>query len=300
MGLRWDMSAANWEAARNRQLVAEGIRQNWENVGTMLGEGASALHKALGPKQKGYRRYLSDLKQENLNLPEEEQRKAFTYNEWKANPEEQESFKTYREENPGLFKKVGAKVGTAFRNNPLAKALERGRVKRQDERHAKEQGEYDSDYNVSYDPNITGPGVSVEDSSIDPSIKPNPLAVALSNNYRATPVGTNAQNILTGTQLGNLKGDTLVKGHKRYAGEGEYINPKDPLSHILRRDTYQNYLPKPEPVSRIEQATQPAYGQEEADPLNQGYGNLGQYQYRDYPSNPLANPAIRRRFPWQI
>ena len=57
MGLRWDMSAANWEAARNRQLVTEGIRQNWENVGTMLGEGTSALHKALGPKQKGYRRY---------------------------------------------------------------------------------------------------------------------------------------------------------------------------------------------------------------------------------------------------
>ena len=290
------MSAANWEAARNRQLVAEGIRQNFQNVGTMLGESASALHKALGPKQKGYRRYLSDLKQENLNLSEEEQRKALTYNEWKANPEEQESFKTYREENPGLFKKVGAKVGTAFRNNPLTRAWERGRVKRQDERLTeeeaklvKEQGEYDAQYALSTDPNITGPGVSVEDSSIDPSIKPNPLAVALSNNYRATPVGTNAQNILTGTQLGNLKGDTLVKGHKRYAGEGEYINPKDPLSRTLRQEEY------------INRATQPAYGQEEADPLNQGYGNLGQYQYRDYPSNPLApNPAIMRRFPWQI
>ena len=299
------MSAANWEAARNRQLVTEGIRQNFQNVGTMLGEGTSALHKALGPKQKGYRRYTDRLKaenlkieQENANLPEGEKKKDLlrigTYDEWKANPEEQESFKTYREENPGLFKKVGAKVGTAFRNNPLSRALERGRVKRQDERHAKKQGEYDSDYNVSYDPNITGPGVSEEDSSIDPSIKPNPLAVALSNNYRATPVGTNAQNILTGTQLGNLKGDTFVKRRNIYnypakSGPVSRIEQIDPLSRTLRQEEY------------INRATQPAYGQEEADPLNQGYGNLGQYQYRDYPSNPLApNPAIMRRFPWQI
>ena len=109
MALKWDMSAANWEAARNRQLVAEGIRENFQNVGHALGEGASALHKALGPKQKGYRRYTDRLKAENLkieqanaNLPEGEKKKDLlrigTYDEWKANPEEQESFKAYRQE----------------------------------------------------------------------------------------------------------------------------------------------------------------------------------------------------------
>ena len=79
MALKWDMSASNWEAARNRQKVTEGIKENWKNVGTALGEGAIGLHKALGPRQKNYRKYVSQLEVKNAGLPEDEQKQALSY-----------------------------------------------------------------------------------------------------------------------------------------------------------------------------------------------------------------------------